>query len=360
MGSIYKRGNVLWIKYSDRRGKCIRESSGSGKKMVAKRLLAKRESEIADGKRPGIYFERITYDQLAEDLENDYRINQQNVRHVQKRRLHLDAEFSGMRAVQMTTALIKAYITDRLDAGASNATVNRELAALKRMFRLGVQQTPPIVAQVPYIPMLKEKNCRKGFIEHDEFMALKAKLPDYLKGFVHFAYITGWRKSEIAILTWTHVDRTNWVVRLEPGETKNDDARLVYADENLKQVIRDQWQARKRLKEPLPWIFLNRWGNARIKQFDKVWKKALKAAKLDEDLIFHDLRRTAVRNMVRAGIPERVAMQISGHRTRSVFDRYNIVSPGDLMKAAKSQEAYLQSQEEAHEKSSKIRAIGRG
>ena len=359
MGSLFKRGNIWWVKYY-RNGKPFRESSKSAKKMVAKKLLARREGEIARGKLPGVYFEKTTYEQLAEDLENDYRINQQNVRHVQKRRLHLDTAFSGMRAAQITTAVIKAFIVDRLESGASNATVNRELAALKRMFKLGFQQTPPIVAQVPYIPMLKEKNCRKGFIEHDEFVALKAKLPIYLKGFVHFAYITGWRKGEIAILTWAHVDRTNWTIRLEPGETKNDDARMVYADENLKQVIRDQWHARKRLKEPLPWIFPNRWGKARMKQFDKVWKKALKEAKLDEDLIFHDLRRTAVRNMVRAGIPERVAMQISGHRTRSVFDRYNIVSPGDLMQAAKQQEAYLQMQEEAHEKLPKDRAISGG
>ncbi len=358
MGSMYKRGNMWWIKYSERSGKRIRESSGSTKKMVAKRLLSRREVEIAEGKMPGIYFERIIYDQLATDLENDYRINQQNVRHVQKRRLHLDKAFNGMSAVQITTAVIKSYIADRLEVGASNATVNRELAALKRMFRLGAQQTPPIVAQVPYIPMLKEKNRRKGFLEHDEFMVLHEKLPDYLKGFVQFGYITGWRKDEISILTWAHIDRINWTIRLEPGETKNEDARMVYADDRLKQVIRDQWIARHRLKKPLPWAFPNRWGKNRLKQFDKVWKKTLKAAGLNQDLIFHDLRRTAVRNMVRAGIPERVAMQISGHRTRSVFDRYNIVSPGDLMQAAKRQEAYINAQEEAHEKTAKIRSLG--
>ena len=95
MGTVYKRGNIWWLKYSDHRHKPIRESSGSTKKMVAKRLLERREGEIAQGRRPGIFFERITYDQLATDLENDYRINQQSVRHVQKRRLHLDKAFGG-------------------------------------------------------------------------------------------------------------------------------------------------------------------------------------------------------------------------------------------------------------------------
>lgn len=347
MGSLYERGKVWWLKYSDRNGKVIRESSKSTKKMVARRLLERREGEIAEGKLPGFFFERITYDQLADDLENDYRINGQNVRDVKKRRLHIDKAFSGWSAVKITTAVIKGYTADRLEAGASNATINRELAALKRMYRLGAQQTPPIVAHVPYIPLLKEKNRRKGFVEHEEFLALHAAVPQYLKGFIHFAYITGWRKGEISILTWAHVDRINWTVSLEPGETKNEDARIVYADERLKQVIRDQWQARKDLMSPVPWVFPNRWGKGRIQQFDKAWNRALEDARLDEGFIFHDLRRTAVRNMVRAGIPERVAMQISGHRTRSVFDRYNIVSPGDLMLAAKSQEAYLDGQEEA-------------
>ncbi|MEE8481505.1 MAG: tyrosine-type recombinase/integrase, partial [Desulfobacterales bacterium] len=113
-----------------------------------------------------------------------------------------------------------------------------------------------------------------------------------------------------------------------------------YLDEELKEVIARQWEGRENL---LPYVFLNEKGTDKIKRFDKSWKAACEDAKIGKRL-FHDLRRTAVRNMVRAGIPEAVAMRVSGHKTRSVFDRYNIVDDKDLMMAAQKQEAYLQLQ----------------
>lgn len=132
-------------------------------------------------------------------------------------------------------------------------------------------------------------------------------------------------------------------MRLEVGETKNEEARTVYLDEELKQIFNHQWELRKTNKALLPYVFLNDKGFDKIKRFDKSWKRACKDAKIVVRL-FHDLRRTAVRNMVRSGIPERVAMMISGHKTRSVFDRYNIVNDEDLKMAAQKQEDYLSSQ----------------
>lgn len=226
--------------------------------------------------------------------------------------------------------------------GAANATINRELAALKRMFNLGAQQYPPKVDRVPYIPMLKENNTRKGFFEYGEFLALRDALPSYLKGFVTFAYKTGWRVSEIAGLTWAQVDRHQGIVRLETGDTKNDEGRTVYLDDELKAVIATQWGIRKQTEILLPYVFLNRDNTDKVKRITRAWKTACQEAKIGVRL-FHDFRRTAVRNMIRSGIPERVAMMISGHKTRSVFDRYNIVNDTDLRLAAQRQQAYLES-----------------
>ena len=130
------------------------------------------------------------------------------------------------------------------------------------------------------------------------------------------------------------------IVRLEVGETKNNDARTVYLDDELKGVFERQWEIWKRAKRLLPYVFLNRFATERLKRFDKEWKKACRDSKIGVR-IFHDFRRTAVRNMVRSGVPERVAMMVSEHKTRSVFDRYNIVSDHDLKLAAAKHAAYL-------------------
>ena len=101
------------------------------------------------------------------------------------------------------------------------------------MLSIGAKATPPKVNRVPFIPMLKENNVRKGFFEHGDFLALCEALPEYMKAPVTFAYKVGWRLSEIITLTWNQVDLENAIVRLEPGETKNDDARTIYLDSNL-------------------------------------------------------------------------------------------------------------------------------
>jgi integrase len=343
MGNIYKRGKVYWIQYY-RNGKPYRETTKSEKEADAKHLLKKREGEISEGKLPGIYFDRVKFDELAEGFLRDYRINQRKSLDRAERSIkQLKKYFEGYRVSDITSPKIEVYIETRLEEGAANATINRELSALKRMLNIGARQTPPKVDRVPYISMLKENNTRKGFFEHAEFVALRDELPDYLKGFVTFAYKTGWRMSEITGLTWSQVDRDNGIVRLEPGETKNDDGRTVYLDDELRDVFNDQWELRKKSRKLTPYVFPGNNGDEQIKDFRFSWNKACTDANIGKKL-FHDFRPTAVRNMVRAGIPEGVAMKISGHKTRSVFDRYNIVNDADLQLAAQKQAIYLKSQ----------------
>jgi integrase len=207
------------------------------------------------------------------------------------------------------------------------------------MLNLGANQTPPKVDRVPYIPMLKENNTRKGFFEHQEYLSLLKALPSFLRPVVTFGYKTGWRKSEIVGLTWKRVELEERAVRLEAEETKNSEGRTIYLDDELLKLLKIQWLKRHRTCEL---VFHN--DGQRIKDFRGSWEKACNDADI-EGRLFHDLRRTAIRNMVRAGTPERVAMMISGHKTRAVFDRYNIVNPDDLKQAAARQEAYLQAME---------------
>jgi integrase len=339
-GSIYLRGTVYWIKYY-KDGKPYRESTRTGDFEAAQTELAKRIADVTQGKTPNIQLNRVKFEDLSKDFLSDYRINEKkSLVRAERSANRLKGFFGGMRAIEITTTKAREYIEKRLEDGAAKATINRELAALKRMLNLGARCTPPKVDRVPYIPMIKENNVRTGFFEHGDFLAFRDKLPEYLRGPATMAYKTGWRRGEVFPLEWSQVDLEAGIVRLNPGETKNDQGRSVYLDEELKEIFQAQWEQRKKRGILCPFVFPNRTGKGMIKDCRYPWDRACKEANISRRLV-HDLRRTAVRNMVRAGIPERVTMTISGHKTRTVFDRYNIVSDADLRMAAVRQEEYL-------------------
>ena len=330
MGTVYLRGRIWWIKYSQS-GRAYYESTESRKKSVAKEILKQREGEIVEGKLPGVLFKKTTFRDLKDEFIDDYKINQRkSLERAEISAKHLGKFFSGYQANQITTAAIKKYVKKRKEVGSANGTINRELRALGRMLSIGYEDGK--VARIPHIPMLKESNPRVGFFEHEDYFKLYKALPEELKPVAAFAYTYGWRKSEILGLVWDRVDLNEKTVRLEAGETKNDEARTIYIEDELVKVLKLQ-----KLKGTKGYVFHR--NGRRIKDFRGAWKKACKDAKIGIRL-FHDFRRTAVRNMVRSGIPERVAMMISGHKTRSVFDRYNIVSPNDLKMAAEKMKAF--------------------
>lgn len=286
--------------------------------------------------------EQVTFNELAKDLETEYRIEgRKSIQRLGISITHLKKVFDNMRAMEINTARVKRYIDLRQNEGAKNGTINRELRGLSRMLNLGAQNTPRKVITVPHIPKLKEANPRKGFFEHEEYKAVLDNLNEFYRGPVTFAYHTGWRKGEVFDLQWSNVDFQEKTVTLDVGTTKNDEGRVVYMTEELESLLQAQWDERKASGKLSPYVFPNQSRTNRISKtpFIQAWRKACKKAGLPGKF-FHDLRRTAVRNMVRAGIPERVAMMISGHKTRTVFERYNIVDDKDLRQAAAKIGAY--------------------
>lgn len=341
IGSIYLRGGTYWIKYY-RRGQPFRESSHSDSYEEAERLLKKRQGEVVTGKFAGLGPERIRMKQLLDEVVEDYRMNERSsIGHVERRlKLHLIPALGEIRAVEFGTSNIKKYKSDRRREGGSNASINRELAIVKRAFHLAVASDPPRVARMPSIAMLEENNVRKGFLEHDDYRKLRDELPQESRLLFVVAYHLGCRKGELMQIQWSDVDLRARRITLPVGTTKNKEGRTlpIYGEmlEWLK-MARDIRDA----EHPECNAVFQRNGKA-MKNFRKAWDAACKRAGVG-GLLFHDLRRTAVRNMVRAGIPEKVAMQISGHKTRSVFDRYNIVSDRDLSEAAAKMERHLTS-----------------
>jgi integrase len=336
-GRIYRRlwTKCWWIQYSHR-GKLYRESCGSENHAVAVKLLRKRQAEMGAGKVVGLSVEKTTFDQLAALITDDYRVNQRrSFWRVELSLKHLRRTFGNDRAVDIGTDRISRYIRERQEAGAAAATVVQEIAALRRMFNLAIRAGK--LATRPYVPTIRVQNIRTGFFEADQFEAVHTRLPHYLQPPVEFMYLTGWRsKSEVLPIRWSQVDFDQGVVRLEPGTTKNSDGREFpfSALPQLEALLRRQRELTTALERErgrvIAWVFHN--GGEPIKDFAKAWKRATKAAGLP-GRVPHDLRRTAVRALVRSGVPETIAMRLTGHKTRAVFDRYDITSGRDLREA---------------------------
>jgi integrase len=334
MGRVFRRGPVWWIGYYHR-GKEFRESSGSESESQARKLLKKRFGEMGRGRLIGPVEEKVTFEEISQDFLADYQTNgKRSLRSAKLTVRHLKGFFGFDRALDITTDRIRGYIVSRQDDGVSNGSINRELAGLKRMFSLAVQAGK--LSARPYVPALEENNARQGFLDHAGFLALRKNLPEYLKDPVTFLYLSGWRVSELKALEWRDVDLTGKLVRLRREISKNKDGRILPLSGELLEVIET---AREKRRPDCLFVFhLN---GEPIGDFRKAWRNVTKAAGL-AGVIVHDLRRTAIRNMVRAGVPERVAMSLSGHKTRSIFDRYNIVSEDDLARASEMLQSHLQ------------------
>jgi|SRR2546426_940659 len=330
LGRVYRRGAMWWIQYSFR-GRRYRESSRSPNRSAAVTLLRRRLEEMGAGRLVGPDAERVSFDDLVDMLQADYQVNgRRSWRRAVPALVHLRATFGTVRAADITADRLVAYQRIRMERGAAPATIRYELALLKHMFTLAVGAGR--LASRPKFPTISPDNRRIGFFEEGDFRAVLTQLPNDLQAVFEFAYYTGWRvPSEILPLTWRQVDFGAGVVRLE--RSKNGEARTLpfMAFPALAGLLRRQREIATALERQtgrhVSHVF-HRQGKP-IMSYRRAWISACRVADCT-GMIAHDLRRTAVRNLVRAGVPEAIAMKLTGHKTRSVFDRYNIVDEADL------------------------------
>jgi integrase len=313
---------------------------------------------------PALMAARVTVGELLDALEADFRLR--GVKWWAQAKYHAAAIrewFDDAKASKLTSADVDRYIESRLGEGHAPASVNRQTGLLAQALRLAHQRGT--LTGVIHVRRLPERNARQGFLERVDLEKIVAALPDYLQDFTRFAYLTAWRRGELVSLRWSDVDRDGAVIRLRAEHAKNGHGRTVAIEGDLQAIIERRWQARQvkgrdgtvRVAE----LVFHRAGRS-VGDFRKAWAAACIAAglawpKLDaagQPLVdqhghprlvpaklVHDLRRSGVRNMVRAGVRERIAMEISGHRTRSIFDRYNITSEEDLREAMQRTSEYV-------------------
>jgi integrase len=247
---------------------------------------------------------------------------------------HLRGFFGGRHADAIRADVVREYQLDRRKQGSEAATINRETSALSRMFQLAIRRG--LLERGPLFPKRLEENPpRDGFFEHDEFLKVRTHLPRSYRDVLDFAYYSGWRRNEILELTWIDVDLKGGIIRLTARRSKTKTGRVLPISPPLQQVLKRRLQRRQS-------------EDARVFRRDGVpvreWRTALRdacrKAKVPHRLL-HDCRRTAARNLIRAGVPERIAMLLTGHKTRAVFDRYNIVNEQELLTAGERLAAYV-------------------
>jgi integrase len=319
-----------WLQYSVD-GQVRRESSGTDDAVKAQRMLDARVASVRRG------------EQIAP--AGSVRLSNLRERHVQnyldKKKRSLStltgrwknlAAFFDMdrKATSVTTEDLAAYGRQRVKDGASDSTVNRELRALKRGYRLAILAKVLNVGGVPSFPDWRtEPQPRQNFITPEQHRAIRAYLvseePAYGDA-LDFSMLCAWRKQQVLTLRWENILKDE--IRVSGDATKGEDSHVIPLVPALREII-ERRRAAKVIGSP--WVFCRRDGS-RIRNFVKAWRAACSAAGC-AGTWYHDSRRSGVRNLVQAKVPQAVAMKISGHKTDAVFRRYNIVVQDDMRKA---------------------------
>jgi integrase len=356
-GRIFERkgSSYFWISYyhhGKEQRECARHVRTSEKLEVneknrheAARFLKRRLGELAaeqHGGRPfvGPQQERVTVNDLLDGLERDYKLRDKwNVKVVSPFK-SVRAQFGTWRAIDVSSEAVSRYIEELRGEGYSNSTINHRTQLLTQAFKVAIRNKQSSAS--PFIPRLSEVGSeRQGFFETADFEAVASRLPDHLRDFCRFGFLTGWRKGSITSLRWADVGEEVIYLRAKNSKTRKPETMPI---EGELQAIIERCRAAAILEDEnggkrfAEYVFHH--NGQPIGDFRKAWATACKKAGCPGMLV-HDLRRTASRNMLAAGVPQAVAMKITGHRTDSMFRRYAIVNEEQKREALAKTQQYL-------------------
>jgi integrase len=337
---------VWYAKYYDA-GKRVCVPTGTEDRDEAIQFLRKKMAEVGTQRNLCESPERVRMGQLFDLVLNWYALKERrstyDVKLMIEKKNGLRAWFGKMKAQAVSSSAIAGYIAwrRREKPRPTNGTINRELAYVRRAMKLGAAQDPPIVARVPRFDMLPEADPRQGVLGHKEYKTVRDALPAYARIVLVIGYNTGARKGEIVKILREHVDLAAGRIEIPARSAKNKRARFLPVYGQMGAEI----EMAIAMGDPACPYLIQREGQ-RVYDFEKAWATACELAGVP-DTLFHDLRRTALTNMIEAGFSEKEAMEISGHRTRSVFDRYHIVSERRMKEMAGRLDAHMKAKDTA-------------
>jgi integrase len=335
---------VWYVKYYVH-GKPITVSAETEDYDEAVDFLRKKMANAAQQAEFTAHPERVRMGQLFDLLLEFYRKHERRSTYDVECKIEgrLRPHFGKMKANAVTSSVIDRYVSSRRTEKPrpANASINRDLAYVRRALKLGAMQDPPLVLRVPHFEMLPEDNVREGTLTHDKYRAIRDALPGYARIALVIAYHTGARKGELRQIRKERIDLKAKRIDLPGRTTKNRKARFLPIYGDMQAEIEMAIAAGS---PECPYLIQNE--GRPVYDWEKAWATACTFAGASATL-FHDLRRTALTNMIEAGLSEKEAMEISGHKTRAVFDRYHIVSERRLKEMAGKLETHLKAKEEA-------------
>lgn len=339
-----KKTRVWYARYYVN-GKAVTVATGTEDRDEAIGILRRKMAEVAVMGNLAVDPSRVKMNQLFDLLLAWYALKERRSVYDVKRKIEkkngLRAWFGKFKAQAVSTSAIEGYIAWRRKQKPrpANGTINRELAYVRRAMKLGMEHDPVLVIRAPKFEQLPESEPRDGILTHDQYRAVRDALPSYARMALVIGYHTGARKGEIVKIARDKVDLAGRRIELQGKITKNKTARYLPIYGNMAAEIEMALAA----GDPKCPYLLQREG-VRVYDFEKAWSAACKLAGIP-DALFHDLRRTALTNMIEAGFSEKEAMEISGHRTRAVFDRYHIVSARRLKEMTVKLDAHFKVKE---------------